>query len=111
MSHGSDFMRAARFSLERPALSSALASIRNNEDAFQEAVGILQTIENRLQERPRADMPGFVPSPACGAREERHQERARIENLNRQAIREGRRQYDKGAPVPETSKPPVVTGY
>lgn len=98
-------------SLDRPALSPALARLsKADAPAFQEAVGILETIAQRMEQRPRADMPGFVPSEACKAREDRYRERARIEDINRQAIREGRRHYGDGVERSGETAQPLITG-
>lgn len=66
---GIDFMKlkdanrtqGPQISFDRPELSPCLQNIKNPAD-YQRAIQILKTGWQRLQETPRCDMPGFVPS-------------------------------------------------
>jgi hypothetical protein len=51
-----------QISFDRPELSPLLESVKD-KGAKDEIIAILQTGMKRLEEKPRADMPGFVPCP------------------------------------------------
>ena len=94
---------------ERPELSPGLARLTERliaenssltyDDAikhprYQEALTLVRTGQQRLKEKTRADMPGFVP---CEKDQERLRKAAfrRLEELRfREAIRNGRKAYD-----------------
>jgi hypothetical protein len=82
-------------SFDRPERSPLLARFAGEEDPdYQEALAIIRAGQTRLAERPRADMPGFVPSAADQAREEAYRRRREIELRNRSAIAGGLKVYD-----------------
>jgi hypothetical protein len=82
-------------SFDRPELSPLLAKFPGPEDpAYQEVLAMIRAGRAQLAQRPRADMPGFVPCPTDQRREEKYLDRRQIELRNRQAIREGRDVYD-----------------
>jgi hypothetical protein len=84
-----------QISFDRPELSPCLAKIKDkNSSEYIEALGIISTGSRMLEQRPRADMPGFQ---ACTIDQQRQQEyaaRQQIELRNRQAIQEGQKIYD-----------------
>jgi len=83
-------------SFDRPEMSPCLASFANREDpACLEALAIIRAGHKMLMKRPRADMPGFVPCDTDVKREEKYARRKRIEQQNREAIRQGERSYDR----------------
>lgn len=85
----------AQVAFERPKLSPCLDGIRDDKAKFAAAVAIIARGGERLKERPRADMEGFVPG-------ERHREMLRKyaaqleeETANRRAIETGAKRYDR----------------
>jgi hypothetical protein len=83
-------------SFDRPEKSPMLARFPGAEDpGYREALAIIRAGQARLAERPRADMPGFVPCAADQAREEKFRLRREIELRNRAAIAGGRKVYDE----------------
>lgn len=86
-------------SFERPELSICLAKFSNPQDAgYREALAIIQSGRERLAQRPRCDMPGFVPSEPDQRREAKYVERREIEGRNRAAIRAGQKIYEVPPP-------------
>ncbi len=63
---------------------------------YREALSIIRHGQQRLAERPRADMPGFRPCEKDQQREAKYARRAQIERRNREAIRTGKKVYDPG---------------
>jgi len=87
--------RGPQVSFDRPALSPCLAVFKDTSDArYIEALAIIRAGAQMLKEKPRADMPGFVPWEVDRRRQEKYLERRDIEYRNRLAIRAGRRLYD-----------------
>ena len=90
-----------QLSFDRPHLSPCLAKFKDtspprwtSNPKYIEALDIIRAGSRMLQERPRADMPGFQ---ACILDQQRQQEyavRQQIESRNRQAIRQGQKRYD-----------------
>ena len=84
-----------QLSFDRPHLSPCLAKFKDaGNPKYIEALAIICAGSRMLQERPRADMPGFQ---ACTVDRERQQEyvmRQQIELRNRRAIRQGQKLYD-----------------
>jgi hypothetical protein len=86
-------------SFARPELSPCLARLADHQGPdYREALAIIRSGRQQLQQRPRADMPGFVPCEADMQREQKYALRERIERTNREAIRGGRRVYDRTMP-------------
>lgn len=83
----------------RPQRSLCLQGWPDPADAnYRRALAIIEEGAERLRRHPRADMPGFVP---CGADADRLAFRARrlaVEQRNREAIRQGRKVYDRPGP-------------
>ena len=85
----------AKVSFDRPELSPCLACLADpGSPEHQEALAILQAGARALAERPRGDMPGFVPCPADQGREEKYAAREGEEARCRAAIRNGGKAYD-----------------
>ena len=100
---GVPFGRLTRFhsnqgpqvSFDRPTLSPCLAKIADvNSAEYAEALAIIQAGRLRLQQRPRADMPGYQPCAIDAQRQRQYAAREEIEAANRAAIRDGRKRYD-----------------
>ena len=83
-------------SFDRPELSPCLARLAKNKNdpRYIEALAIIRAGKTALAQRPRADMPGFVPCAKDLEREKHYARRRAIEQLNRQAIRDGTKRYD-----------------
>jgi hypothetical protein len=89
----------AQVSFDRPEMSPCLKRIpEDNPAGYQEALNIIRQGAARLKERPRGEMPGFVPSPVDQQRQEKYDLRRLIEERNRQAIREGGQIFDQPSP-------------
>lgn len=80
---------------DRPEMSLCLSNIKDrNSPAFLEALSIIRAGQNNLNERPRADMDGFIPCEADRLRQEKYEIRRQIELRNREAILNGEKVYD-----------------
>lgn len=85
-------------SFDRPELSPCLAHFADHSDPkYVEALGLIQTGQEMLTQRPEADRPGFVPCAEDQRREAKYAERRRVELRNREAIRRGDKLYDEEA--------------
>jgi hypothetical protein len=86
-------------SFERPEMSRCLAKFSDRQAAdYREALTIIRSGAERLAQRPRCDMPGFVPCEADQRREAKYTERREIERRNRTAIRAGQKVYEVFSP-------------
>jgi len=84
-----------QLSFDRPHLSPCLAKFDDTSNPeYIEALAIIQAGSQMLQERPRADMPGFQPCTVDRERQEQYVMRQQVESRNRQAIRKGQKLYD-----------------
>ncbi len=82
-------------SFDRPELSPCLSRFGEEDDARRrEVVELLQTASKQLADRPRADMPGFIPCEADRRREQKYAFRRREELRNRRAAVQGQKAYD-----------------
>jgi len=80
---------------ERPELSPCLALIKGKDDAaYREALSIIKAGKAMLENRPRADMPGFVPCATDQRRQEKYVQRQQVEWQNRSAIASGGKFYE-----------------
>jgi len=87
-----------QLSFDRPGLSPCLAQfINTSSPEYIEALSIICTGSRMLQERPRADMPGFQACTIDRERQEKYVMRQQIELRNRQAINKGQKLYDAPA--------------
>lgn len=84
----------ATMSFDRPELSRILMPVAANAAARAEALALIQEGAKRLAEKPRADMPGFVPCERDREREARYQRRLAKERNIYDAIRSGRERFD-----------------
>ena len=83
-------------SFDRPELSPVLAGLSDrNGPAYREALAILRAGRDQLAARPDVGMVGFELSGIDLWREIKYQRRHRIETMYREAIRTGRRLYDR----------------
>ena len=98
-----DRMRA-QISFDRPELSPCLAKLEKGSAEYVEALGIIQAGQRQLQQRPRADMAGFVPCQSDLERLAKYGRRQEIEQANRAAIRDGCKRYDTGSPTSDSSR-------
>ena len=88
--------RGPQVSFDRPHLSPCLSRLDGpNDPRHRDALAIIESGRRHLQQRPRADMPGFQPCEKDQQRQEKYAERRRIELRNRQAIHEGRLVHDR----------------
>jgi len=84
-----------QLSFDRPHLSPCLANFKDTSDSeYIEALSIIRAGSRMLQERPRADMPGFQACTVDQKRQEQYVMRQQTELRNRQAIRKGQKLYD-----------------
>jgi hypothetical protein len=107
---GQDFGRQRSFgsnpgpevSFDRPEFSPVLAKFTDkNDPLYREALTIIQAGQEQLARRPRADMPGFVPSEPDQRREAKYALRREIELHSREAIRRGGKVFDDEVRGPE----------
>ncbi len=82
-----------RINFDRPALSTCLREIRD-DDQRRQAQDIIERGKARLDARPRGDLPEFLFCERDQAREAKYQTRRAIELRNRQALRDGIKNYD-----------------
>ena len=92
-----DQKQAAQVSFDRPELSPCLVRLKKGSRQYREAVAIIAAGRKMLAQRPRADMPGFVPDQLGQRRQAEYLMRRRIESANRRAILAGRKVYDFAA--------------
>jgi len=88
--------RSTAFSFTRPEVSPALAKFKDkNEPGYKEALALLQAGKGILDQRPRADMPGFELVDQIEIEQEaKYQARLQLETAMREAIANGRRRYE-----------------
>jgi hypothetical protein len=87
--------RGPLVSFDRPERSPLLERFKDPADpARREALEIIRKGQARLAERPDAGMPGFEPDGLDAWRNERYEERRRLEERFREAIRDGEKMYD-----------------
>ena len=83
-----------QIAFERPELSPCLQNIQADAAVYQQALSIIQKGKERLQETPRADMPGFVPCDKHLKQLQKYMKRLEIEKANNKAVSEGDYIYD-----------------
>ncbi|WP_430931238.1 hypothetical protein [Saccharicrinis sp. 156] len=89
-----------QISFERPEKSPCLANIKNkNSKEYKEALAILAKGKEELENIPRLDMDGFIPSSTDQIRLDKYIYRQKEEKKSREAIREGKKHYDEGVNV------------
>jgi len=91
--HGKN--QRAMVSFERPELSRCLAGMDEKSAAYKKAIALIRTGTERLKQNPRADMAGFQPAEIDVQRMVKYLARRKVETANRDAIREGRKVYDR----------------
>lgn len=92
---GHNRSRGPQISFNRPELSPCLASLGGSTNSrYAEALAIIRAGQERLDETPDADQPGFEPCAADRWREEKYHARRTAEDLSRDAIRRDAKRYD-----------------
>jgi hypothetical protein len=88
--------RSTAISFTRPELSPALAKFKNKKDpGYKEALALIEAGRSILDQRPRADMPGFELVDQIEIEQEaKYQARLQLETAMRQAIANGQRHYE-----------------
>lgn len=87
-----------QISFDRPERSPCLAAIPDPADPQRaEALAIIRAGQAELAKNPEPDAAGFRPCPVDDWREEKYAARRARELANREAIREGRKVYDRSA--------------
>lgn len=86
--------RGPQISFDRPELSPCLSVFKSHDDAYTEALAIINSGARMLRTVPRADMEGFVPWETDRKRQEKYATRLEDELRNRRAISTGGRNYD-----------------
>ena len=82
----------------RPELSACLRAFPDPADgSYREALALIRAGQERLTQHPRADMPGCVPCEADRQRLDYYAQRRRVDEQNREAIRQGGKAYDPPA--------------
>ena len=85
-----------QISFDRPELSPILAGLEAKDaKAHAQALAIIATGRQRLEKRPRAGMPGFVPCETDRARLQKYDRLREHQARVRQALRDGRKVYDR----------------
>ncbi len=88
--------RGPQISFDRPELSPCLAVFQDEKDPRRaEALAIIREGQADLARNPESDAKGFQPCDLDQWREAKYAERRQRELANREAIRQGRRFYDK----------------
>ena len=83
-----------KVSFDRPEMSPCLQKMDKNSEKYKKALAIIKAGRKSLKEKPRADMPGFVPYKKDRKRQAHHKKYSEIEQKVRQAIREGTKVMD-----------------
>lgn len=84
--------KGPQIAFDRPGLSPCVQGL--GRKARREAVEIITAGRDRLRERPRADMDGFVPCAVDAQRQEKYDVRAAVEMRNRESVYRNTRVYD-----------------
>ncbi len=80
---------------DRPEMSPILSAIKDSDpSAYREALEIIELGKEAFAANPDVGMDGYVISGIDLWREEKYQERLKIEQQNREAIRRGEQRYD-----------------
>ena len=86
--------RREQLNFDRPELSRILDAVKG-KPAYAKALAIIRKGQERLKATPRADMDGFVPCAENQPFETRYRERQKCERRSYDAIRTGRKIYDR----------------
>ena len=86
--------RREQLNFDRPECSRILDAVKG-KPAYAKALAIIRKGQERLKATPRADMDGFVPCAENQAFETRYRERQECERRSYDAIRTGRKIYDR----------------
>ena len=81
---------------ERPEISPCLKPLKSGDQAkYREALGIIEAGQKALEANPNPDAPGFKPCATDQRREAKYQALHDAELRSREAIRAGKKVYDK----------------
>ena len=83
-----------QIAFERPELSPCLNSLKTNSNKYKQALAIIRKGKERLNETPRADMPGFQPCEEQRDQLQKYMNRLQVEKENNEAISKGKLIYD-----------------
>lgn len=83
-----------QISFERPELSPCLEKIKKKKANYREALEIIQSGKKQLEEKPRADMEGFVPCDEHLVQLKKYMQRLEIEKANNEAVTEDKILFD-----------------
>ncbi len=94
--------RSTAISFTRPEVSPALAKFKDkNDPGYKEALALVRAGKSILDQRPRADMPGFELVDEIEIEQEaKYQARLQLEAAMRQAIANGQRHYESSGGQP-----------
>ncbi len=82
-------------SFDRPPLSPILRGLKQkDEKALAQALAIIVSGKTRLESKPRADMPGFVPCETDQVRLQKYERLREHQERVRAALRAGKKVYD-----------------
>jgi hypothetical protein len=98
-----DKNQGPQVSFERPELSPCLTGLAPDSDAYREAVAIIRKGQQRLADKPGADLPGFEPNGIDAQRMLKYALREAWEERNREALRQGKMVYDAAPGAPGTA--------
>lgn len=91
-----DRMSAMSVSFDRPEKSPCLNRFKDMSDpSCRETLAIIEAGKKVLAENPSAEMQNFQPCEDHRKRQEKYAARLVIEERNREAIRDGRKHYDR----------------
>ncbi|OGV70867.1 MAG: hypothetical protein A2283_14150 [Lentisphaerae bacterium RIFOXYA12_FULL_48_11] len=89
-------MSAMLLSFDRPARSRCLEKFKDVSDpAYKEALAIIEEGRKILTDNPSAEMPNFIPCGDHQRRQDKYAARLAVEERNREAIRTGKKNYDR----------------
>ena len=93
IANGHHAAQREQLDFDRPECSRILTRVKG-KPAYDEALALIRLGQERLRQRPRCDMEGFVPCETDQRRESRYQRRLEAERRNYDAIRNGKKAYD-----------------
>jgi len=87
--------RGPKVSFDRPRLSPCLEKFKNKDSLeYKEALSIIKAGKAMLEQRPRADMQGFIPCAIDQNKNDKFKSREKIEQENRNAVLTKRKLFD-----------------
>jgi len=86
----------SQISFDNPEKSPCLESMKKRSKKYKQALELIYTGQERLNQVPRADMDGFKPSYEQRSALEKYENQQKKEQLFREAIVKGIKRYDSG---------------